>query len=173
MSPAGPLWVLNGHFVEGCRTLGFSGGSLLLGGHSQPCQGLQCMMSCFWVLGDRVGFARCPVARVWDTAPVLQLDGLRCLWLSKPWGRTGPLQIPAPAVSLQCDTAVMPSASVTLPITKPPKLACAEPQHLPTSSSAQKPVPAGSPMDAEDRALHLGRGSRGAGAGQRVPQIAA
>lgn len=73
-------------------------------------------------------------------------------------------------MSLLCDTAVMLSASVTLPNTKPPKLACAEPQHLPTSRNLSF---LGDPGILGAGLCTWGQGSLGMGTGQRVPQIAA
>lgn len=46
---------------------------------------------------------------------------------------------PAPSMSPPCDPAGMSSATVTLPIPEAPQVDCAEPQHLPTSSSLQNP----------------------------------
>lgn len=86
MSPVYPMQVLHGYFDEGCRTLGFSGGSLLLGGHSQSCQAPQCTMSLLlgaWGQGgfcwepvpgqvscpQGVGHSSCPCS--WTVSPVL------------------------------------------------------------------------------------------------------
>lgn len=48
---------------------------------------------------------------------------------------------PTPSMSLPCDPAVLSSATGTLPIPKAPKVACAEPQPLPTSRTCPSREP--------------------------------
>lgn len=107
MSPVCHLWVLNRHLAEGCRILGFSGGFLLLGGHGQPCQGLQCTMALIpgawgqgWVCGEPVPCqVSCPQGVGHSSCPAAG-QSLLCWWAEHAvgWDRAiaGPLLQPCP-----------------------------------------------------------------------------
>lgn len=101
-APTYPLCVPSGCrlgiLLKAAELQAFQGGPHCWVAIASPARASRAPCPCFWVTGDRVGFAgslcsaRCPVPRVWDTAPVLQLGGISSVLVAEH--TTGPPEVP-------------------------------------------------------------------------------